>query len=952
MRRQDELLALYPGQAPANQKLILSEVDRLALAFDSEELMQFLLREGRSADPLVRHQALFTLQVFQPGFIRKKYGVSPMDRGIWSSYAADPVKGLGTETLGQDVTTEGEARRSTALNHLAGAAEVVAGLTGHSSGEVQALARLTLAQLPVKKSVDRLMELHGRCPADLLTLTALMRVGGDEKLRHRLLASLKPYAVTGPDHLLAAAALPRDAVASWITEMAGRATCHGRINLAIALRHATLADPREVIGTLSAFGEAWVDVYCLRALEATQDLTFVDQVVAIHRRNTHPFVRAQALRAAGGLEGTQALEFCMKQLQDDSDAVKAQALESLVRLRCDRDALSSATAPLVKNPSLRVRVNALLANVAAGEDDAPGAVSDLLFSNDPVARIEGAYCLGYWQSRRSLSLLATLATDDPNPLVAAQAVKSVSRYPAATALGTLLPIVRDPESEVAHTAGRVLARYEGAEATEVSAALVEALAAKPGPTARALMLRTLGAVAGKVGWAPGGSPLAAGLWDEDPRVVLGAIEGWKTYGSSVGTDALESLDRIGRSADPTLAPRAHVAAFLLGRVEAGARLADGLKSTDAPTVVKYLESTMELGLLVSEVVPRSRFPGLDRRLTEDNATRPSTGRTAALAVHGRCWNVAERSAQDYISALPDPEFATRAAAEVRVEKHDVQDAPAASKRTTDRVPAVSGPARSTGDALGRLKKHLAVPALKTAVAAGKMARGLDQNTYLVGQLGGVHGSGWRAVLESVTQIPSFLMANKILMIPPAVLLLLLGIFTFGRPEPKVRRAAPPRRIGLSVIQVAGMATARTPPTTLAAGDAIEVDDWVQTGPDATLRCRTPSGGTIEIQSSSRLKLTSITPNLASLRVAVTQGNFVFDVSHRGDITVDVGSIRIQGDQVKLVLRDVGSRPTVRTEWGDATVTRDGGATDHVLMGQTRPLDGSALRKSDPEGSTR
>src|SRR5436305_12710604 len=42
MRRQDELIALYQGRSRHAQKYLLSQLGRLALAFDSEELLEFL----------------------------------------------------------------------------------------------------------------------------------------------------------------------------------------------------------------------------------------------------------------------------------------------------------------------------------------------------------------------------------------------------------------------------------------------------------------------------------------------------------------------------------------------------------------------------------------------------------------------------------------------------------------------------------------------------------------------------------------------------------------------------------------------------------------------------------------------------------------------------------------------------------------------------------------------
>src|SRR5688572_23293286 len=88
MRRQDELISIYGGQAPLARKFLISQMEGLSRAFDSEELLDFLQGQLADGDGTVRSQALFTVAQFLPGFIQRRYAVSSQTMGTWSSYGA------------------------------------------------------------------------------------------------------------------------------------------------------------------------------------------------------------------------------------------------------------------------------------------------------------------------------------------------------------------------------------------------------------------------------------------------------------------------------------------------------------------------------------------------------------------------------------------------------------------------------------------------------------------------------------------------------------------------------------------------------------------------------------------------------------------------------------------------------------------------------------------------
>src|SRR5690606_12726534 len=93
---------------------------------------------------------------------------------------------------------------------------------------------------------------------------------------------------------------------------------------------------------LSRPQEGWVQVQCLRVIESLGDGLYLDVIRQFVERSPREFLRVQALRAAGGIRGPASVDVCMQALETGSPAAGAQAIESLVRLRCDPGTLSRA----------------------------------------------------------------------------------------------------------------------------------------------------------------------------------------------------------------------------------------------------------------------------------------------------------------------------------------------------------------------------------------------------------------------------------------------------------------------------------------------------------------------------------------------------------------------------------------------------------------------------------
>jgi HEAT repeat protein len=432
-----------------------------------------------------------------------------------------------------------------------------------------------------------------------------------------VLRAIQQNAVAEPDLLLLLSECPARAAVGTMMELMGQVGLHGRINIASALGRMIEVDHVEVIRKLLTFREAWVVVYCLRALEARGDPSFLTAVRSIHARTTVETVKVQSVRAAGGLPGQASVVFCLDALRDPSPRVQAQALESLVRLKCPVEVLREEARPLLSSPSLRARVNALLATATCDED--PPVLRELLISAETIDRVEAAYCLGYLQSPRSLQHLNHLVNADPSLTVRLQAVKSLSKYEAQDALELLVPLVSHPEARVALTAARVLSRYEGAAAVLVCRAITTRLATTDRGFERGLLYRALGAVGGKSGCADAEAPLRSGLEEADARALSGAVEGWSLYlgqnSASHGDYLLGALARC----DLKSRPRAVMGLIIGGQLE-GFQQMTQLLAGPAQALPAVNDAVLELALMLSEAVEESRFPFLSAKLDAVAAT--------------------------------------------------------------------------------------------------------------------------------------------------------------------------------------------------------------------------------------------------------------------------------------------------------------------------------------------
>jgi HEAT repeat protein len=615
MRRQDELISIYGGQSPLARKFLISQMEGLSRAFDSEELLDFLQGQLADADATVRSQALFSVSQFLPGFIQRRYAVSSQTMGTWSSYGA-PV-GPQPASSRHDVRRRIKAPKvhQAALLAAKPLIDAMIARMADLDGWNRTRALIALGHFGLHSSQTWLIDRLRSSRPELAVGVALAESGSEEG-GAAILAAVRQYGRVVPElyFLLSPAAGPQ--ASHVLSASIVRTDTVGRMNLARALATFSVEDIKTAFDRLKEYNEGWVVCFALSAIEATGSPALLPTVIDAHRASKHWFLALQALKAAGGIKCEESIAFCLDALKDPSHRVAAVALESLVRLRTPIDRLRAAALPFLTSPDMKARVNAILAAVEA--DDAPEAQSlvEMLVSNDPIHRLEAAYCLGYLQSPRALELLGMLATLDPAYVVRHQAVKSLSKYPASSALNHLMPIVQGEEPRLALTAARVMSRYEDDEARTVGQAAAEALKkAKTGFT-RAVLYRALGVATSRTDYPDGRAMLAGGLAEEDPKILSGVLSGWVLAGPGGGDWAQSLLSDESLEKNPRLRARTLLARWNCGDLDAPARLASMLRSGEADQVGPVLDGSLEISMLVGEAAIGLRFPELATRLSD------------------------------------------------------------------------------------------------------------------------------------------------------------------------------------------------------------------------------------------------------------------------------------------------------------------------------------------------
>jgi HEAT repeat protein len=619
MRRQDELIAIYEGKPPLARKFLLSQMEGLSLAFDSEELLYFLLAQLDDTDPVIRVQALYSIVQFLPGYTRKRYALESQAHGHWTTYGRDvrQMTGLASTELAKAARTPqvGEATLMAAEPLV----QAIVGGLDAMDGWDRTRAIVALGNLPLRASQDWLSSTMRTSMPDLEVGLALAEHERPESTQ-AILTTVRLLGPGNPDLYLLLGSCSGDEAIAIAMDAIPRTTARGRMNIARAIARFPPPVALEAFVKLAKHHETWVDVMGLASLEDLADPACLPTIAEIYRSARHRFFKVQAVKAAGAFRNQWAVNFCTEALGEEDHSISAMALESLVRLRTPPEVLRAVAIPFLESEHLKARVNAILAALSPDEALESAILQELLLSPDPLPRIEAACCLGYLQSPGALDLLATLAGMDPSIEVGCQAVKAMSRYPAGDALPRLMPLVGKCDEQLALTIARVVGRYEGGDAELAGGALAATLAEPMAPPVRAALLRALGTAVRRSGRAAGSGPLIAGLDDPEPQVQAGALEGLVLAGAGGDTGVTSRLTELSAGREPHTAARALLALWFSGDVEAAGRIGSLLATEDTKATGPVVECTLEIGLLVTDIASGQRFPELADRLAESVET--------------------------------------------------------------------------------------------------------------------------------------------------------------------------------------------------------------------------------------------------------------------------------------------------------------------------------------------
>jgi HEAT repeat protein len=616
VRRQDELIALYQGRGRHAQKYLLSQMGRLALAFDSEELLEFLQAQTAHDDPVVASQALASLLEFLPSYVQKRYAIRESTSGAWTQLLMDAAATQAALARAEKVMTRANEITQAAMLTARPLASALLGKVGER-GWTRTASLITLGQLELA-SVRTRLDAELAASPDLVLARSVARLHAAEP--RALIELVQRLAPSNPDHfLLLANAPPAQAFPVLMDSAAGTDTI-GRMNLAQVLGSLRGVDTIAAFDRLYAAGEGWVLVTLLDALERLGVPAAIDKIRQVYASMEDDFVRVNAVRAAGGLRGPASIEFCLGAAREGSWAVRAAALESLARLGVPAEKIAHVAKHMLEAPQMKAKVNAILSMLSPEEALDAKPMGELLMSPDPLGRLEAAFCLGYLQTPRALAFLTAFANLDPSPSVRQQAAKSLSRYPAKESLPHLIGMVRCGQPRIALTATRALTRYGTVDSDEAVLAITQALDASTVPLERALLYRALGQVAQRKRSDAARGALAAGLAEKDTLPLAGVVEGWNLVGAQGEAEVMKALKKLAGLADPRLRARALTALWSAGDVDALAGLGELISGGEEKAIGPALECALEVGLLIPDALVENRFPGLVERLIDISET--------------------------------------------------------------------------------------------------------------------------------------------------------------------------------------------------------------------------------------------------------------------------------------------------------------------------------------------
>ena len=616
MRRQDEVLGLYPRVDAAFRTLLLDLAGDLTPVHDSDAVDRLLGGAGDSPDEWTRAIAMASRASFGACWVPARLRLAAPVAGTWSVLhrigAANDVPGR------DDPPTERQALLQRAfLFALEPAARELAtaverGAAGGRDGTGVA-ACLALARLPLRSVVDALQRrldatgnpvcgiALGACGTASAHAALLAHLARPGRLPFPQVALGLRDVLTGPEpaHRAQAAALLDTLVVS------------GRENQLAAAAMALAGSP-DLANSLArriarAAGTPTVAHLLIGLARAGAGLP---DAMRLHDDSSAPLLRTLAVRAAGRAPGSG--EFLISIAERGEGNAQALAIELLAQRDEPRlpDALLDK---LLESRHWRVRLNAALVMAARDPERAFAPLLSLLTSSEDLQRASGAFALAYLQDAEGI-LIHLL--DDRSALVRAEAVTSLARHRGGAPVRALARVALDPDPARAHQALLALAWSSGEGVAEAIVQLARAAPERPDPRWRAQLYRTMGSLAAGAMLQPA-QVFDRGLAATDPAEVTGCLDGLLIAGVPLRGDlalAPEVRDH------PDVRAKLAEVRLLAGDVAAAQDLA-GLLAAGDPARGAARAVLAELAQLAPWLGRCPRLDALERSLTPMLALR-------------------------------------------------------------------------------------------------------------------------------------------------------------------------------------------------------------------------------------------------------------------------------------------------------------------------------------------
>ena len=604
VRRQDQILNLYP-RTPANgQLLLLGQLEDIAPQFDHPRLIAFLARESDSADPWLAYLAQSAKLGLEPLALARGLGLRQEPAGLRSTFHADLPAGAASVALEAPAPALRQVLYRGAVTALGALVEPLCAIA-RAPGPLAASAMRCLSGVPTPEALSCLRALAEGGPARPLALLYLAR---SDSRRARLTAS--EQLATGDGDPLALAAL-RFVAPERRLELLKAAAADPASARAAAVAAAGLpaAEGLELVTQLLTSADAVVRALALRALALQGNPAHLAAVA--YGRETDVLLRTFAVDALARSAAPETVHVLLNALPTAPPAVQGRILEVLLHATepaLRRRALECA-GTLVRSNFLAARVPAIV--LLSRED--PRLVleplGELLGGEDAGLRMNGAYCLGFLPQASAARTLAELARSDPAREVRLAAVASLSRFPGDLSLAPLLAALATPDPEVAEAARWALEELE----VDPAALLERARASAAGAAHLALLA---GRMAARSGDAALLVPVAALLASPDPALARAAIRAHVVAGVPA-TAALTA-----RLAAPDTRAAAQLWRWLSGDLQVVGELAADLA---APGPAATLAAVSDAVALLRLVGVSRRFSALEQALV-DRASESGPGR--------------------------------------------------------------------------------------------------------------------------------------------------------------------------------------------------------------------------------------------------------------------------------------------------------------------------------------